>query len=161
MESTIRPLTIEELPLCCEHGRAFHAEFQLAGEFIPEVFLRNWRVFYERNMGVVLALWNGDQLIGGLGSLLAPDLFDDRLCATEIFWFVDRAHRRGRGGIRLLDAYERWAFGQGAVEVRLAYLNGGVQDEGLHRLYTRRGYMIRETGWMKPLVNLQELACLS
>lgn len=158
MTPTIRPLRADELPQCCVHGKAFHAEFQLAGEFIPDVFLRNWRMFYDRGLGCVFALWHDDHLVGGLGGLLAPDLFDDRLCAHEIFWFIDRAYRQGRGALRLLDAYETWAFEHGAVEVRLVYLNGGEHDEGLHRCYARRGYKIRETGWYKPLVNLQELS---
>ncbi len=158
--TAIRALTQEELPLCVDHGCAFHAEFQLAGSFVPEVFLRNWTRFYELQVGVVLSLWDADLLVGGLGGLLAPDIFDDRLCANEIFWFVSRPYRSGRGGIRLLDAYERWAFDHGAVEARLVYLNGGVHDDGLHRLYARRGYRIRETGWTKPLVNLSELVWL-
>lgn len=155
----IRPLEKDELPRCIEHGKAFHAEFQLAGEFIPEVFLRNWNTFYDRQIGTVLSLWHDDQLIGGLGGFLAPDLFDDRLCATEIFWFVSKPFRTGSGAIRLLDAYERWSFISGAVECRLLYLNGedGAQDERFHRLYRSRGYYMRETGWIKPLVNLSEL----
>lgn len=153
----IRSLIRAELPLCVEHGQAFHAEFQLTGAFVPEVFLRNWNMFYERQIGTVLSLWADDSLVGGIGGLLTPDLFDDRLCATEIFWFVGKTHRRGSGAIRLLDAYEQWAFSSGAVECRLVYLNGGEQDARLHALYERRGYRIRETGWAKPLVNLSEL----
>lgn len=155
----IRPLEQDELPRCIEHGKAFHAEFQLDGEFVPEVFLRNWNRFYERQIGTVLSLWHDDQLIGGLGGLLTPDLFDDRLCATEIFWFVSAPHRHGSGALRLLDAYERWAFISGAVECRLLYLNGVDRERDLqfHRVYERRGYRMRETGWIKPLVNLSEL----
>lgn len=156
MTGHIRALTCEELPLCIDHGKAFHAEFHLDGQFIPEVFLRNWTHFYDRKIGVVLSLWDDHQLIGGLGGLLAPDLFDDRLCANEIFWFVSNPYRTGRGGIRLLDGYERWAFDNGAVEARLVYLNGGEHDEGIHRFYARRGYQIRETGWCKPLANFSE-----
>lgn len=156
--SEIRHLLKDELPLCLEHGKAFHKEFNLAGSFVPEVFIRNWNIFYERNIGTVLTLWDDRHtLIGGLGGLLAPDLFDARLCASEIFWFVAKEHRAGSGALRLLKAYEDWAFEQGAVEARLVFLKGGVADERLEKVYRKMGYREREIGFYKPLVNFSEL----
>lgn len=152
--STTRHLTREELPLCIPHGFAFHQEFKLPGKFIPEVFLRNWNLFYERGDGTIIGLWDGEQLIGGVGGFMYHDLFDDRRVATEIFWFVDPSHRQRTGGFHLLKQYEVWAFTQGAVEVRVLYLVGGVNEDRLPLLYQKLGYHQVEVGWAKPLVNL-------
>lgn len=150
----VRHLSKEELPLCIPHGLAFHKEFKLPGKFVPDVFLRNWNAFYDQHQGTVISYWNDRELIGGLGGFIFRDLFDDRVVATEIFWFVDAAHRNRSAGFRLLKAYESWAFGQGAVETRVLYLVGGEHDEQLGRLYQKLGYKQIEIGWAKPLVDL-------
>lgn len=152
----IRHLTKVELPLCVPHGFSFHQEFNLPGKFVPEVFLRNWNHFYDEGFGTVISLWREQELVGGLGGILSHDLFDDRRVATEIFWFVAPAHRRGSAGIRLLKTYERWAFTQGAVETRMLYLVGGEQDERLAQLYQKLGYHQVEIGWAKTLIDLEE-----
>ena len=58
-------------------------------------------------------LWNGslkkpsDQdLIGGLGVLPVPDVYDGRVTATELFWYLAPEHRHGTGAMRLLKAFE-------------------------------------------------------
>lgn len=153
----IRHLTKGELSLCIPQGFSFHQEFKLPGRFVPEVFARNWNHFYDEGIGSVIGLWREQELIGGLGGLLSHDLFDDRRVATEIFWFVSPAHRGGSGGYRLLKAYEAWAFTQGAVEVRLLYLVGGVKDAQFERLYEKLKYRKIEIGWAKPLVDLGAL----
>lgn len=146
----IRPLTIDELPLCVPHGAAFHREMGLPGTFIPDIWLENWRAFLERYRAVVLGLWDGEMLVGGLGALITPDLSDGRMSATEMFWFVDSAHRKGRGAIKLVKTFEAWAAAEGAVETRMCHMSG-TRDESFDHVYRALGYELLEVSYFKPV----------
>ncbi len=145
----IRPLTIDEIPLCAPFGQKFHAEMGLPGAFIPDVFTGMWRFFLKEHTAVILSLWKDDVLTGGLGGMISPDPLDARLMATEFFWFMDPTHRNGTGGMRLLTAFEAWAKEKGAVEVRMVHLIG-KHDVQLGRVYEKRGYHLIEMCYRKP-----------
>jgi hypothetical protein len=147
----VRPLTADEVPACVPFAQKFHAEMKLPGTIIPDVFLKNWLFFLANYPSVILSLWKNGELVGGLGAMIAPDILDGRLCANEFFWFVDPAHRSGRGAILLLTAYEKWAAKHGAVEVRMLHLIGGETENTLSRFYERRGYRLIEMAYRKPL----------
>ncbi len=66
--------------------------------------------------------------------------------AKETVWFVTPA-ARGRGAIKMLDAYEAWARSVGCVSAGMASL----ATNDVSRLYERRGYSAVETHFMKPL----------
>lgn len=143
-------LSLEELASCVPFGQKFHAEMKLPGAFIPDVFMKNWTMFLTAYRSVIWTLRKGDELIGGLGGMIVPDLLDGRQCAHEFFWFIDQAHRTGTGAIRLLDRFEAWGSEQGAVEVRMVHLVGN-HDEQLKRIYEKRGYRCIEMNYCKPL----------
>jgi hypothetical protein len=149
--TTIRPLALDELPLCVPFAQAFHQELQLAGKMIPEVFVRNWEKFLTTIPSVILSLWKDDQLIGGLGAIIVEDLNDGRLCASEMFLFMNHEHRGGTGLLRLLRAYKRWAFEQGAVEARITHMNHPPTNEALDRLYRHLGGRLIEQYYSIPL----------
>ncbi len=66
--------------------------------------------------------------------------------AKETVWFVS-PEARGRGSIRMLDAYENWARSVGCVSVGMASLS----RNDVSSLYERRGYNAVETHFMKSL----------
>jgi hypothetical protein len=66
--------------------------------------------------------------------------------AKETVWFVAPA-ARGRGAIKMLDAYEIWARSVGCVSAGMASL----ATNDVSSLYERRGYSAVETHFMKPL----------
>jgi GNAT superfamily N-acetyltransferase len=151
MSSLIRPLAPAEYPLMVPMGQRFHAEMQLPGAFIPEVFLKNWQAYTASGFtAVVLSLWKGPVLAGGFGAMLCPDLLDGRLTATEFFWFMDPEHRFGMGAIRLIRAFEAWAAEHGAVEARIAHL-ARHNAEQLQRIYTKLGYAPLDVSYVKAL----------
>lgn len=67
--------------------------------------------------------------------------------AKETLWWIDPAHR-GRGAIKMLNAYEAWADGKGCDFVGMA---GMGSDPEVSKLYERRGYRVAETHYLKPL----------
>lgn len=66
--------------------------------------------------------------------------------AKETVWFVAETHR-GRGAIKMLDAYEAWAKGRGCVAIGMASL----ASNDVSSLYARRGYVPAETHFLKFL----------
>ncbi|WP_367354180.1 GNAT family N-acetyltransferase [Agrobacterium pusense] len=66
--------------------------------------------------------------------------------AMETIWYVT-PQARGRGAIKMLDAYEEWAKSVGCVSAWMASL--AAND--VSSLYERRGYSAVETHFMKPL----------
>ena len=66
--------------------------------------------------------------------------------AKETVWYITPAHR-GRGGLRMLDAYEEWAGSAGCAVVSMAAL----ASNDVSRIYERRGYSPAETHFVKPL----------
>lgn len=152
LESTrIRPLTVEEIPLCIPFGQAFHAEMQLPGAFLPDTFVKNWTTFLSQFPAVILGLFKDGALVGGISGMMTPDLFDARLTAQEFFWFMDAAHRSGTGAMRLLKSFEAWGKERGAVEMRMVHMVG-KNDAQLERIYKKLGYRTLEVCYVKPLV---------
>jgi len=151
---TIRCLATWEVQSCVPFGQAFHTELHVPGQFIPEVFIRNWRRLLDSGNGDILSLWNGEEAMGGLGTVIGPDLLDDRLVATEIFWFIGEQYRRGTGAFRLIDAFHEWAKEKGAVETRMTHLlapDEDWRDCAFSRMYQKRGYRQIEVNWLRSV----------
>jgi len=89
-------------------------------------------------------LWNGSGILGGV---VAPIYFGGGTVAQELFWFADA------NGRELLDAFEGWALGKGAAGVLMISLAIDERtDARMDRLYTRRGYGLRERNYYKELI---------
>jgi hypothetical protein len=67
--------------------------------------------------------------------------------AQERLWWIDPAHR-GRAAIRMLDAVEQWAAESGCAYLGMA---GMGEDPDVGVLYRRRGYVVAERNFLKPL----------
>lgn len=66
--------------------------------------------------------------------------------AKETVWYVTQA-ARGRGAIKMLDAYEAWAKEQGCAAIGMASL---ISND-VSKLYERRGYAAAETHFVKSI----------
>ncbi len=148
--TTVRPLKVHELHDCVPFGQAFHEELRLAGSFVPQHFVDNWITFLASYPAVIFGLFKDDVLIGGLGGMIAPDLYDGRLYAQEFFWFIGKEHRVGSGALRLLRTFERWAIDRQATEIRMVHVVG-TQADDLEAFYRSLGYAKVEVCYRKPL----------
>lgn len=154
MERTIRPLTVEELPLCEPFAKEFHEEKQLPGGLDMAVFLRNWTLFLTHHSAVMLSMWQGDRLVGGLGAMIVPDLSDGRLTASEMFWYVTKDARNGRDAWKLVEAFEQWGDLHGVEEYRIGHLLLPGEDPSTVRLgpiYKRKGYRALDVSYVKSV----------
>ena len=88
----------------------------------------------------------GDQPCGLLMASWFEHPFGAGRYAKETVWFVAPL-ARGRGAIRMLDAYEVWAREQCCVALGMASLI----SKDVSRLYARRGFAPVETHFVKSL----------
>jgi hypothetical protein len=137
-----RKATLEDLPHILEMGRRFHAMSSWSDqEFCPIQTSQTVMNLINSPDGVVF--YNGEGMLGGL---LAQSPFTPGYNAHEFFWFADR------GGRDLIQAFERWAEEKGANGVLMLNLTLGPRtDKIMDRMYSRRGYEMRERTYFKDL----------
>lgn len=131
---TIRPLTIEELPLCLPFGPAFMQEYDLPGVFKPDVFLKNWRYFLQSLPSIMYGLWEETHLTGGIGGIIHPDLNTGDLHAVECFWYVDPSYRKTFLAGRLPLTFKKWGKRNGAVRWKMIHLLQEDEDPSTVKL---------------------------
>lgn len=121
----IRELDVEELWLCSQFGEDFHNEKLLADDFSFDAFHTTWTSFYQQKIGIIFGLFDDEeQLIGGIGGMVAPDLTSGKLKLHELFWYVDREKRQstGRWPLRLVYTLRTWGKSKGATGFRMIHL---------------------------------------
>lgn len=105
----------------------------------------HWKLI-ESGIGRIFMLMHDGELIGGLGAVKFPDLNNGEMTAVECFWLVDPAHRGG--GLKLLDAYEKWYESEGCSKGALIHLMDSF-PESLEKVYIRRGYQLIEKHFVR------------
>lgn len=98
---------------------------------------------------IMLGMFKDGLLVGILGGVKVPQHFfyKDTL-AVETVWWVEEEHR-GKGSIKLLEAYENWAKQVGCDYCTMSSVH--FKDDKLPILYKRRGYKKVEESYMKEL----------
>lgn len=125
--------------------RAFHGEARMP--FEADVAYGLALIAAHRQPGALCLVMDVDGMARAV--LMAQAVshpFGDWLIAKETIWFVDRDHR-GRGALKMLDAYEAWARERGCRSIGMASLSGRATDA----IYLRRGYALVETHFLKDL----------
>lgn len=137
----------DELPRVFELLWNFKMEARLPGSLGLDIATESWARIIGSGAGTIIALRAGG-VIGALGAMIFPDLYDGRLVAQEMFWYVDR-DSRGRGHL-LLRAFEEWARVRGAERMLIAHMHA-LMPERLGTLYQRMGFQKLETNYVKCL----------
>lgn len=131
---TIRPLTIEELPLCLPYGPAFMKEYDLPGTFSPEEFLKNWTLWLTAYPAIMYGLWDNTHLAGGIGGMIHPDLNTGDRLAVEFFWYVEPSYRNTLLAARLPLTFKKWGKRNGAVRWKMIHLLSPGEDPATVKL---------------------------
>ena len=129
---------------------SFFSECQLPGSFKIEAFLHNWRMLLKNNMGAMWKLVNDGKMVGAMGGLLAPDMNDGEIVATEAFWYVMPEFRHSTGGLKMLVYFEKWAKEMGAKRIVMGHLLTNLPN-ALPEYYKRRGYSPTEIFYVKQV----------
>ncbi|KAA3504355.1 GNAT family N-acetyltransferase [Rhizobium rhizogenes] len=105
------------------------------------------RLFQQHMLSpMACVLVTGERAQGVLMASAFDHPFGAGRMAKETVWFVT-PEARGRGAIKMLDAYEAWARSVACVSAGMASL----ATNDVSSLYERRGYSAVETHFMKPL----------
>lgn len=140
--SDIRALQSYEVALLLPLARAFFAEGHIEGTLNEAHFVRQLTQQIEAGVGVAFSA----DFRGTIAGIFFLDLATADLCCMEYFWYV-HAEERGSLGIRLLAALEDECERRGAK--RLLMMHMLDKREQFERLYTKRGYTLKEQVFMK------------
>jgi len=87
-----------------------------------------------------------DHPVGMLAATTSQFLFNRKLVASEMVWWVEPSYR-GRGGLVLKAAFEHWARHRGASIAHMSSLNTPL----VNKLMERSGYTMTECTFLKEL----------
>jgi hypothetical protein len=130
-------------------AKQFWQEGNLMGNYDEASFVSNWTNLINQNIGRIIGAYRGNKLIGILGFVASKDPNDNALVSQEMFWFVDPQYRKGEG-LLLLNAYEKIATDIGVKRIGMVHLSE-IHSDKLAKLYTKRGYKITETHYIKEI----------
>lgn len=112
-----------------------------------------WDQFYmleDLKALMVLTARVDDVVVGYVIHIIFPSLhYGYLLCATDDAHFLQRPHRRGMAGIRMLQAAERELKARGVGMV--TYHTKTKDGVNKHRVFERMGYVAHELNMMKRL----------
>lgn len=100
--------------------------------------------------GVLLVAESGGVLVGCVGLMVVPFLFDQtKTIAAEVLWYVTPEAQGSGLGKALLAAVEPACRGKGCVAVQMIHLESSPPQAGA--LYERMGFALREHSYLKGL----------
>lgn len=146
----IRPAVPTDIHSLLDMGRAFFVEAGWSGfaDFDDESFA--YTCGHLMDNGVFLVAERDGAVVGMAAAGLAPAYWNRNvLTAQELFWYVQRDHRRGIGG-KLMNALE---VAVKTLGVRLFSMSAeeGLRADALSQLYAKRGYRPTERLFWKQL----------
>jgi hypothetical protein len=164
MESIETTTSLESSPRSCFVATATEKDLETLGEwgyvfnelygqelmgFDGSTFKRRLRELMALGLGIVLCAHEGlDNLRGAVAGVYYKDVFSDRPCISEIFWYVLPGSPKGTG-TRLLAAFEEWGKTRKAERITMAYMMHN--EKGLEEFYLKRGYTPFEKHFFKLL----------
>lgn len=100
--------------------------------------------------GFILLASVEEKCVGMLGCMVTPaPLNKNHKIATEFFWWVEPEYRKGRLGIKLVQAGEHLAKYDGCTIMVMSVLN--VSPDGVERVLEHLGYHWKEKSLVKEL----------
>ena len=128
-----------------QHGIDFMQD--LCEEIDHEYYIAQWRKFIDTGMGVVFYLVKNNVVVGGIGAIKVPNIFNGKTMLVEMFWYVNPKHRKA--GLLLYDAMEKY-FEENKKLDRFAMIHmENSMPEKLKSFYVKKGFKLMETQWIK------------
>lgn len=146
----IRRATAGDIPEMVQLGTEFHAEY-LAGPipYDPHSASAFLREMVHRPEAGIFLIDHNLEVRGMAAAVIAPVFLNfHHKSASEMFWFVRKAHRKTFDSLRLFKALEDWAREQGATTMTMIAL---ATNPGVSAIYERRGYKLQESNYVRSL----------
>lgn len=139
-----------ELSLTRDLAFAFFRESGLPGNLNFTHWKEQWTKFIDMGIGKIIAFYDGQKFVGMIGGLCVPCTMTAEKEAIEAFWYVQKDHRGTTTGIRLLQAFEKWAKQAGAKRIKMMHLSD-LNADMMRNIYLRMGYAPLEQAYWKAL----------
>ncbi len=104
-------------------------------------------------VGCVLVVEERSKIIGMLAGIVSEQFFSKDKSASDLVWFVSKAHRIGSPALKLLSRFEQWAGERDAFEVAIG-VGTGVEAARTKALLSLWGYTDSGTAMTKRLKNV-------
>ena len=140
MAARVRQAVAEDIGSLVALGRVMHQES-------PLFKMMDWsndkcavlgKTLIEQG-GIFLAEDENLNVVGMFIGMINEYFFGHDLVANDFALYVDKEHRGGTIGLRLVKKFEKWAFDNGAKVILLG-IGTGIEAERTARLYDRLGY---------------------
>lgn len=128
-----------------EIGNQFYELSGLTGEFCPDHFIMTWNTLLRMNVATMFVAESVGHIVGAMGLVITPGLFDGAVTVQECFWFVTAEHR-GRAGLSLFHEMLKWAEQINVERLLVAHIDH-VGD--LTKLFQKYKFKKLETVFMR------------
>lgn len=138
--------------------RKFAIEFTntLGIDCDPDYYLKRWRVFIETKIGVLWYLEHDEEIVGGIGGIVAPDVLSGKDTMVELFWYVTPSHRKR--GIVLFNEMAKYVK-EHNLRWAMVHMEKSMPDK-LKTFYTKEGFKLLETHWVQSFTMFGDLGVL-
>lgn len=142
----IRFATVNDVPICVETGRKFHAMTRFARyDYNPDQVAQNLRAVIETGQDgkgthcFFVAEDSEGVFCGGIIGCVERHFFSQQLVASVIHYDVLPEKRMSGAGLKLLTAFRKWAENRGVFELSVG-INSGVEMAKMDRFLKRLGF---------------------
>lgn len=137
---TIRQGDTDDIPAMVALGREMHKESpRFKGMDYSDEKLMSLGHSIADQGGMFIAEYDG-KIIGMMVGFVSEHFFGHDLMANDLAFYVDKEHRGGTIGFRLLRKFEAWAKLNGAKVVTLG-ISTGIEAKRTGELYRRMDYI--------------------
>lgn len=146
MALKIRQGDVDDIVQLVQLGEEMHAEAPSFNQmdYDPKKLMQLGLMLSEQG-GMFLAEKEDNEVIGMFLGVIVPHFFGSDLMANDLCLFVKKEYRGGTAAPRLIKAFEKWAFANGAKVLRYG-VSTGVEAERTLKLYEKLGYT--QTGYL-------------
>lgn len=145
----IRRATEADFESILDMSARFWLETQFTEPFERAHTLNMVEMAYDHELLAVVDI-NGE-CVGFCAAIKAYTMGSTKaLCATELAWWLNPEHRRGKNGIALLLFMEELVKEQGVKYWTMISMQSSMPEE-VGRMYERMGYVHSETSYTKVL----------
>lgn len=150
MTHGIRHLQDHEIGSIEPIARSFFEEAKYPGQFDFGTFSAFWEPFVKQGFGEILIAEVKEKIVGLVGAVFTPCLYNGELTMTYQFWYVRPENRVSKLGANLFDMM----LLRGYVRNASAALAGHIltiNPDGCRAFFERRGFTLREYIFRKEL----------
>jgi len=132
-------------------AKGYHKEIYPDYEFDRDRTVINITNIVHLDNSVLLVLEDDGRIVGCIGFVLTTPISGGPFGAAELFWFVDKEHRGGSTGVRMLVEAERYMESNYDIKyLEMTAMETSMPDK-VQGFLERRGYTPSERHFRKVL----------